>query len=381
MNEDYGIYLHIPFCLSKCPYCSFFSIPTDPQIQKIYFQNLLKQIEKFSQDKWCVNRQVATIFFGGGTPTTMNIDNLVFLLKSIKKSFPIITDFLETSIEVNPATVNEKDLYKLRTAGFNRISIGIQSLSDKQLQLLGRPHTALDAHSTVSWARAAGFDNISIDLMYGLPEQNPSSWRNCLNQAIDLNTEHLSLYELTLEKDTPFHSMSHLGQLILPSEEHVLKMMGITSETISTTDFHRYEISNYCKPNKESRHNINYWHNKSYLGLGAGAVSCFSGNRCRSIEDVSLFCQAIQNNSNHLVETETLNSDSSFRETVIIGLRMIEGVSLSELQKRYHINPKKYYGVILQNLIKQDLVILQDDFLRLTSKGLCIANSVMAELV
>jgi oxygen-independent coproporphyrinogen-3 oxidase len=269
----------------------------------------------------------------------------------------------------------------LRKAGFNRISIGVQSFSDPQLQQLGRAHTVQEAKDLVIAARHAGFDNLSLDLMYGLPGSKSADWQKILNQAVDLCPDHLSLYELTLEQGTPFHDRACSGTLVIPFEEDILEMMTITSEILMTNGFHRYEISNYAKPGRTCRHNINYWQNGSYLGLGAGAVSCFSGTRCRSIEDVNLFCRAISEKQIHWSETEALDKESSFRETVIMGLRMIQGVSLSDLKDRYHLDPITYYGLTLQNLIDKNLLEFGNNSLRLTDKGLSLANTVMAELV
>ncbi len=381
IDKNFGIYLHLPFCLSKCPYCSFFSIPADPQLQKKYVQALIIQIKSFAENNWCKSRTADTIFFGGGTPTTMPSKDLINLLKTIKESFSFSSETVETSLEVNPATVSEPDLQWLRKAGFNRISMGIQSFSDPLLRQLGRPHTANEAKTIIYQARKAGFTNLSLDLMYGIPGQSPASWRHTLNQALDLSPDHLSLYELTLEKNTPFAKLASQRQLILPCEEDILEMMEIISKTLPAKDYLRYEISNYAQAGKECRHNINYWQNGSYLGLGAGAVSCLSGKRCHSIEHVSQFCQAVNENNNPWREIETLDKEASFRETVIMGLRMLQGVSLENLENKYSLDPLNYYGTVLQNLIDNELLTLENKYLRLTEKSLPIADTVMANLV
>jgi len=375
-----GLYLHIPFCVRKCPYCSFFSIAGKSGLYNRYTQAVAVQLQGFSRLEWTKSRVIDTIFFGGGTPSVLPVSLLTLMLDQCRQGFAM-KNGLEISIEVNPATVNLGDLRQLFQAGFNRLSIGAQSLSDRDLLVLGRPHTAADVHDAVDMGRKAGFSTISLDLMYGLPGQTVSDWQEVLLQALRLEPDHLSIYELTVEPGTIFAELQKLGKLNLPEEDRVLEIMDLTRTEVIKMGFHRYEISNYALPGKECRHNINYWRNGSYIGSGAGAVSCLSGCRKKAVEDVEAFCRMVESGLEPWTGKEKLDPPGRFRETVIMGLRMTAGVSFSELQDRFGIDLPSYYGSMLSGLKDQGLVIQDHDRLRLSPRGLLVANSVMAELV
>jgi oxygen-independent coproporphyrinogen-3 oxidase len=290
-------------------------------------------------------------------------------------------DGAEISIEANPATVDASGLQVLRRSGFNRLSIGVQSLNDSELRQLGRPHTVADAVQTVQTARAAGFDNINLDLMYGLPGQDIRTWKNTLDRALDLQPEHLSIYELTVEAGTPFARQQEQGLLSLPDENTVLLMLEKTQQALKQVGFDRYEISNYAQPGCQCRHNINYWQNGEYIGLGAGAVAFLNGTRCTAISDADQFCERLEKGQDVWAEKEQLDRDVAFRETVIMGLRMTAGVSLVELTDRFGIKAEIYYSETLHRLIRQGLLHIVQDRLQLTPQGMLLANTVMAELV
>ncbi len=379
-DDSFGIYIHIPFCRSKCPYCSFYSVPGRNNLHARYLQSLHRQINQLYNLPWCKERKVATIFFGGGTPTMLESSELADLLLHIQTEF-FIAKNSEISIEANPATIDKEELYELHNAGFNRISIGLQSLIDKELKQLGRPHTADQGIETVKLARKAGFDNVSIDLMFGLPGQTCKSWQKTLGRGVDLTPAHLSIYELTIEEKTPFHDLVRQRSLFLPPEQNILEMMELTAELTSAAGYNRYEISNFSRPARECLHNINYWHNASYLGLGAGAVSYLSGRRLPAIADIDAFCKAVEHGDEVWESEEKLDLETRFRETVIMGLRMTAGVNLLDLGKRFDIDLLTYYGNRVTRLEKLGLLVLEQDQMRLSNQGLRLANSVMAELV
>lgn len=324
---------------------------------------------------------IRTVFFGGGTPSVLPVSLLVKLLHACCGCFCISCEKTEISLEVNPATVDRDDLEQLFGAGFNRLSIGVQSFVDEELSTLGRPHTAEEARNTYQMARSAGFTNVSLDLMYGLPGQSVSSWRTSLAAALELFPDHLSIYELTIEENTIFAHLQEQGRLHLPEEEEVLRMMQVTRQETAKRGLHRYEISNYALPGWECRHNINYWQNGSYIGIGAGAVSCLSGCRFSSIADVEEYCREIETGDSVEGESEELDQEARFRESVVMGLRMTRGVSVSSLERRFGLNIAEYYGDVLSNLRKDNLLVCESDFLRLTDRGLLLANRVMSELV
>jgi oxygen-independent coproporphyrinogen-3 oxidase len=323
----------------------------------------------------------ATVFFGGGTPSVLPVEALAGLLADFRRSLPFVTDQPEITIEVNPGTIDARGISELRRVGFNRLSIGVQSFDDRELLQLGRIHNSVEALATITSARRAGFDNYSFDLMYGLPGQTVGSWRETLNRALDLVPVHLSMYELTVEAETPFYVLAERQQLVLPPEDEVLAMMAIMETAVGRSGLERYEISNYAVSGRECRHNCNYWQNGAYLGLGPGAVSAFGGGRRASVADLSAFCQLLAEGQSVWPEVEQLETEAAFRETVIMGLRMLSGVSVSALRKRFGLDLPAYYGQTLSLLLGQDLLTLQGDRLFLTRKGLPLANRVMADLV
>ncbi len=375
-----GIYLHVPFCTSKCSYCSFFSIVADSKLIDEYFQCLLDQIDHLRNTAPWNRLDYTTIFLGGGTPSTLPTEMLIRLLKALACEFRLSLEEMEISIEVNPATINEQQLQILRKNGFNRLSIGAQSFNDQELKQIGRRHSSEDIIQTYSAALAAGFTNISLDLMYGLPGQTPEKWGDNVRQAMSLQPQHLSLYELTLEPETPMENMVHQGKLDMLPEDIVLEMMQSTNEILSSTAMRRYEISNYSLPGYQCRHNLNYWQNGSYLGLGPGAVAAHKGTRYTIDEDILLYCKKDQKRFIWR-EEEQLDREALFRETVIMGLRLIEGVNIRYLHDRFHLDPAEYYGATLRFLVDQGLLEYSADSLRLSTKGLPVANSVMAQLV
>ena len=346
-----------------------------------YAQAVEGQMQSVIESGWIEDRQVATIFFGGGTPSILAPGMLAGLLRQFHKHFSMIEEEVETSIEVNPATVNYSDLAQLQRAGFNRISIGVQSLSDGELQKIGRPHTAKDAIQTIADARKADFSNLNIDLMYGLPGQTVASWEKTLQIALQEEPDHLALYELTVEEGTPIALQKHQGTLNLPSEDEVLEMMAVTEDMVSKAGFSRYEISNYARPGSECRHNINYWQNGWYVGLGPGAVSCLGGRRYTGVADIDEYCRRIISGKDWWSEMEELDPEARFRETVVMGLRMTDGISREDLVRRFGFDIFEYYKDILHHLEQQRLVNIQGDRFRLTHMGMNFANQVMALLV
>lgn len=373
---ELGLYLHIPFCLRKCPYCSFFSVPASPEQMRRHGLALRRQIAGTA-----VSRPLSSVFFGGGTPSILPVVELASLLAACRAHFPRAAAEIETSIEVNPATVDGGGLQFLRRAGFNRLSVGAQSLQDAELQVLDRPHNADQARTVVKEARRAGFANLNLDLMFGLPGQTAGGWQETLRAALDLAPEHLALYELTIEDHTPFARLREERKLALPAEDEILAMMAITAEETARAGFARYEISNYARPGRECRHNLNYWHNGDYLGLGAGAVACLAGRRSAAVQDVEQYCLSIESGQEPWIGVEELDQEARFRETVVMGLRLIAGISLTELEARFGLNPVDYYGQVLQGLAAQNLLEITGTHLRLTASGLALANQVMAELV
>lgn len=376
-----GIYLHVPFCLSKCRYCSFYSCTDAPTLIPPYLQAAGRAIERLGQQPPWDAQRFSTIFFGGGTPSLLPPSLLTGLLSQLRQRFAYVEGPEEISIEVNPATIDLHGLTALLDAGFNRLSIGIQCLDEQQLIQLGRPHNARQALTTFAAARKAGFTNISIDLMYGLPGQTPEQWNHDLDRVLALAPEHLSIYELTMEPGTPMAKSVQQGRLALPDEEAVLEMMARTRETTAAGGWEQYEISNFARPGHRCRHNLNYWHNGTYLGIGPAAVSAWEGTRWHTPADLQGFITQVMRDGSPPVEVETLDREAYFRETVMIGLRLTAGIDLEALHHRFGIDAVVYYGATLDRLCRQGLLVCEHDRLRLSTRGLPLANRVMAELV
>jgi oxygen-independent coproporphyrinogen-3 oxidase len=380
-----GIYVHIPFCHSKCPYCSFVSYQdVDTNIKNSYMRALRQQAQEMAAHPWTKGRKFHSLYIGGGTPSTVDVSVMGDFVATCLEAFDFINATSgppEVTMEVNPNTVNRAMLKRFRQAGVNRLSIGTQSFSDTMLKVIGRKHSAQDCIQAVKHARDAGFANISLDLMYGLPGQDISDWKNSLETAAELAPEHLSVYELTIEQRTPFADQLRKGGLNLPGEDMTLSMFELAQEILSEKGYEQYEISNYAQKGFQCTHNINYWENGSYMGLGSGAVSCFSGTRIQSEKNPERFINMVSRKQKPFKEGEFLPLDARFRESVIMGLRMTAGVSIPLLEKQYGLTPEKYYGEILKALLMQKLLEVSHNRLRLTKRGVLLANRVMAQLV
>ncbi len=378
-EEPPTLYLHIPFCKSRCAYCAFNSYACQSP-PAAYLAALSNQIRHWADQQWCRERTFATLFIGGGTPTIYGGSELADLVRLCLTSFNFTED-AEITVEANPNTVSLEALTELRRGGVNRLSLGVQAFSDRLLGALGRSHTVAEADAAIGAARRAGFTNINLDLMYGLPGQGVADWQESLTQAIAHAPEHLACYELTIEEGTPFARLVDKGELTLPDEEEALAMAELTHAFLAQAGLQRYEISNYAAPGRECRHNLNYWRNGGYLGLGAGAISCLSGFRFGTVQDPELFTRLVQAGELPLAEGECLPLAPRFRESVVMGLRMLEGVSCARLHRQFGLTPPEYYGKILEDLRRQGLVTVSKNSLRLTKAGLPVANQVLARLV
>lgn len=374
-----SLYLHIPFCHTKCHYCSFSSWPGLRHIHKRYVDALTNELRQIAASGVEV-APLETIFVGGGTPTLLSADDLESILLLCRELFPF-ANTTEISTEANPGTVDVAKLTQLRKAGFNRVSFGVQSFVAAELQSLGRGHTVEEAVDAVGMARVAGFDNISLDLMYGLPDQTPVSWLVSLETALSLQPVHLSMYQLTIEEGTPYARKLDEGMICIPDEDSILEMDELNIRLCRNADLDLYEISNFAKEGFSCRHNINYWENNEYLAAGSGAVSCIQGKRQRRCDDPHEYCEKIEGGIDHIIEREELGLEESFRETVIMGLRMTDGVARDRLLCRYGIDIVDYYGSVLQKLIEEHLVELTSTHLRVTPSGRLVSNHILSELV
>lgn len=321
-----------------------------------------------------------SIFLGGGTPSILSHAHLRAIFTTIRRDFTLGKD-PEISIEVNPGTAGEAELDGFLDIGINRISVGVQSFLDKELHFLGRSHSAREAGDVVQAARRCGFGNISLDLMYGIPGQSFEDWKFNLDTAVNLLPDHLSMYQLTFEEGTPLGVEYQKKRIGEPSEDLILSMDAYNDRKTSERSLNRYEISNFARSGYECRHNIVYWNNGDYMAAGASAVSCISRVREKRVDDPASYCTAIEERGSAIVERERLGREDSFRETIMMGLRMTEGVSVTDLQSRFCIDIQEYYGDVLSPLIKAGYVEFTADRFRATVKGRLLLNSILAELI
>lgn len=380
-----GIYVHIPFCRAKCAYCDFPSFAGCESLYHPYAQALLQQIAQ-ERSFW----QAFTfdsLYVGGGTPTLLPVEPLLAILAACRAHFVIAPD-AESTIEANPGTVTPATLQALRQGGYTRLSLGIQSFSDADLRLLGRIHDAQTARKAFQAARAAGWENINLDLIFGIPYQTLEGWRRSLEQALDLLPEHLSLYALTLEPGTPLHERVAHGLLPKPDDDLAADMYALAQELLAQEGYIQYEISNWARrtpqdpadgpPVLACRHNLHYWHNEPYLALGAGAHGYDGSIRYAHIADPQEFIERIMAGRETRILEEKLSRDQTMDETMMLGLRLLKGITWDAFQSRFGIDPRKVYAEPLAELRALGLVECDDRGVRLSRRGLLLGNRVFA---
>jgi oxygen-independent coproporphyrinogen-3 oxidase len=369
-----GLYLHIPYCLHKCGYCDFNSHPENREESEIYVSALLSEIEHYAPQ--LAGKTVSTVFFGGGTPTLLPPASLDKILGKVKNHYNLSRD-CEITIEANPATVKQETLDQIRSSGFNRISIGVQSFDADELKLLERVHSVEEIHTTLHRARLAGFDNLSLDLMSGLPGQSLEKWKSNLLQALDKKPDHISAYGLTIEPATSFFKLQERGLLRLPPENIQLEMLQATIEILPSAGYDQYEISNFARPGFESRHNLNYWDNGEYLGLGAGASSYLNGERFKNTNLPSRYIREVQAGGAAVESTEKLDLLHAMGETIMLGLRRLKGIPIEEFENRFQISFQKVYGKVIDPLLEEGLITLNQNRMALSREGIFLADSVI----
>ncbi len=381
-SKQSGLYLHIPYCLHKCGYCDFNSHKINTEEMDQYVEALIREIETYSQSSGPTSGKIIeTIFFGGGTPTTLPVKSLARILETCRDRFPLSPD-CEITLEANPATILKDELKDLRSAGFNRLSVGVQSFHKKDLDLLERVHSVEEVYLTLDRAREAGFDNLSIDLMFALPGQTLAVWESNLDKAIKINPEHLSTYNLTVEPNTAFQAYQSRGELVMPPEDLQLEHYQASIDRLTQAGYKHYEISNFAKPGKECRHNMVYWENREYLGLGAGASSYVNGVRTKNWNLPSRYIREVNSRGRAVEFAEKLESGKALGETLMLGLRLLEkGVSMDQLDKRFRISFREVYGKVLSALSGKNLISIDQDRITLTRKGLFLADSVILEFI
>lgn len=369
------LYIHIPFCVQKCAYCDFLSGPADDSVKRNYVDALLMEIQSCGDFS---DYTVTSIFFGGGTPSILPGEWVEELMTAIRNKF-CLEEHAETTIEANPGTVDPDKLKKYRQAGINRISFGCQSADNQELKMLGRIHTWEEFLESYHMAREAGFQNINVDLMSGLPGQTAVSWEETLRKAAELSPEHISAYSLIIEEGTPF--FKNQNSLNLPEEEEERRMYEQTAEILKEYGYGQYEISNYAKPGCACRHNIGYWTGVEYLGLGAGSASLIEHCRFTNEEDLELYMKNSASPELLRQNEEPLSVENEMEEFMILGLRMTEGISEEEFQERFHIELEEVYGEQLEKYCREKFLEKRDGRIRFTREGISVSNVILAEFL
>ncbi len=375
-----GLYVHVPFCLKKCSYCDFVSFTSDRDGINLYLSTLAGEISLYADILGREERQVTTLYIGGGTPTCLETADLANILEAIMMHFNL-SSCREISVEANPGTVSLEKLRSLRRLGVNRISIGMQSCSDKHLKNLGRVHNFRETVEAVDTAGEAGFDNIGADLIYGLPGQTEGEWRECLKIASDLGLRHISAYSLQVEEGTPIAERIAAGELNQCDEDVEAEMFSDAIRILTDKGFCHYEISNFALPGKECLHNLIYWRNQPYLGLGPAAHSYLRGARYANASTLEEYSAGIAGGKLAIMDAHTVSKETEMAETVFLGLRLIKGLNLNSFADRFGEKIEEVYGGQIEGLVKDGLLEYAGGFLRLTERGIALGNRVFSTFV
>lgn len=379
MKKELELYLHIPFCVSKCKYCDFLSASSGEEQRQIYVERLCRRIRYWSDVIHNYGYEIVSIFVGGGTPSILTEAQITQVFEAVHESFPIRED-AEITLEMNPGTDVKDKLPVYRELGINRLSMGLQSADNEELKCLGRIHTYEDFRQVYQWAREAGFTNINVDLMSAIPGQTLESYEDTLRKVADLEPEHISAYSLIIEEGTPFYERYGEGRHAeeLPDEDIERQMYVRTGEILEDYGYHRYEISNYAKDGYECRHNLGYWDRKEYLGLGAGASSLMDHIRWKEPDHIGPSTGLVLEEREDFTR---LRRKDEMEEFMFLGLRKINGVSEHDFYKSFRVSMDEIYKDSIENLIKEGLLVREEDRIRLTDRGIDLSNYALSQFL
>ncbi|CAM3264017.1 radical SAM family heme chaperone HemW [Vagococcus fessus] len=376
--DKVSAYIHIPFCEHICYYCDFNKVFLKGQPVDEYIQGLLKEIRLTTEKYPC--QVVDTLYVGGGTPTSLSASQLDVLLKGLRELLPFV-EGNEFTVEANPGDLTAEKLDVMKAHGVNRLSMGVQSFDDKLLKKIGRKHSAQDVYDTMKIVEKSGLDNVSIDLIYALPGQTLENFEDTLDKAIALGLPHYSMYSLILENKTIFNNWARQGRLNLPTEDIEGDMFDLAAEKMDKAGIFKYEISNFSKPGFESKHNLVYWDNQHYYGFGAGASGYLGTERYRNHGPIQHYLQPLREDRLPIIETEELSRKQIIEEEMFLGLRKIEGVSLTSFENKFEQPLESIYASVLPKLKEEGLIKEEQGFIRLTDKGLILGNEVFQEFI
>ncbi len=373
-----GLYIHIPFCVTKCKYCDFNSFKIDLN-EKIKYLNYLGEEMKLYKEE-IKNREIDSVFVGGGTPSILNENEINILFEKIKENFNIKSN-AEITMECNPGTLTLNKLKVMKKSGVNRLSIGLQAVQNHHLKYIGRIHTFEEFEKNYHDAKQMGFDNINIDLMYALPNQSREDWMESLEKVVKLNPTHISAYSLILEENTELFKMYERDEFNLLDENTDIEMYEYTINYLKSHGYNQYEISNYAKDNFECKHNVLYWKCEEYVGIGASASGYFNGIRYNNICELDNYEKMILEGEKPIEWEEKLSIKDEIEESIFLGLRMNEGIQISDFKEKYNFDFEKEYKNEIEKLSKMELIEIDNNLMKLTQKGREISNSVFVEFI
>ena len=379
-SQNAGLYIHIPFCVKKCAYCDFYSV-TDLALKPRFLKALLREMELVSHEGLCFD----TLYIGGGTPSVYDYNEISQIVTAAFRNFDLLPES-EITLEVNPGTATKDQLRGYRAAGINRLNIGVQSLQQKHLDFLGRIHTVNEAHTVIQDANHAGFKNIGLDFIYGLPEQSKPDWLQDLELAIEYDPAHLSCYMLTYENGTPLHSRLQAGQVQALPDDNVRTLFETTIDFLEGHKYFQYEISNFAKIGEDkethvSRHNLKYWTLVPYIGLGPSAHSFIKRQRYWNVSSVGPYLEAIESDNLPVSEKEVLSLEQQMIETIYLGLRMTRGIDLVGFKEKFGINFFKAFKEIIPDLEKRNYIKVIKNHCVLTQQGRAFLDSITSMFI
>ena len=388
-TKSIGLYVHIPFCKKKCAYCDFKSYAGKENLIDEYIKWLKYELQGLGEGNKLDYENniddlviIKTIYIGGGTPSIIDSNYITQILDTIRNSFVIDPD-VEITIEINPGTVNKEKLEEYKRSGINRLSIGLQSTNDMLLKELGRIHTYKEFLDTYNLARKIEFKNINVDLMLGLPKQSVNDLRESLDKIIELNPEHISVYSLIIEEGTEFFKKLNENKLTLPGDEIEREMYWLTKRKLEEAGYNHYEISNFSKKGFESKHNLSCWNQEEYIGVGVAAHSYTNNVRYSNVDSIEEYIDNYKNGNetDNFIFHEKQNKESKMQEFMLLGLRKIDGIHIQEFKAKFGENPIFVFRTALEKLVNRELIEVDGDVIRLTNKGLDLANLVWEEFV
>ncbi|MHA6250926.1 radical SAM family heme chaperone HemW [Oceanobacillus sp. CAU 1775] len=377
MPNIQSAYIHIPFCQQMCHYCNFVKYFYNEARATDFVIGLGKEMDNYLPNNHNV---LSTLYVGGGTPTALNIDQLTILMENIHRKFDM-TKLEEFTIEINPGDIDEEKAKLLKDYGVNRISFGVQVMDDQMLEQLGRAHRVKDVYDTVNLLTKNDFRNISLDLIYSLPHQTIEQFTKSLEEVLAFNLPHYSTYSLQIEPQTVFHNKYRKGKLHRPREEDEVEMYHILLDRMKKYGLEQYEISNFAKPNHESKHNLAYWDNNYFYGFGAGASGYLPGERFMNVKTVPTYLKKLEAKEKPILQVDNISLQEQMEEELILGLRKVKGYPIDYFEKKFGHTIDKVYGEEIRKLEKNDLIIREDNKIKLTKQGMLLGNIVFEEFI